>query len=394
MGSLLSLVCPLFHRPGCVFLQYFSPDLLFTEAWFKNVISALPLDGGHESGGPGHVGASSDDVSGGANTNLDVMTIVGINITFVVMIVLSPYFTASFISGQTMGPFAVMAASFLSSRVLTVMKTAGVLPPAAGSRVAPFPTNGGARNDSGRFKPLRRRFGDNISFGPPSPTLGRRTEMISFFERKLSKREVEERESISRSGERPLTGAFLRRLCLVLALTNMLLLILLKSSFHKPPLIIRVDEVGKAEPIHNVNALSRLTKPEVLAYVRLFMRTYLERNWFTWRQNFEEAGAMMTDEFRLKASADLEKRSGGLGGGNEQAHLQTHALLHRSEPRNKRGDLCVPGGWREITSYRDPKFLNETIFEGELVLKKVPHTMETPYGLLVAAYKQNVLKNQ
>ena len=73
----------------------------------------------------------------------------------------------------------------------------------------------------------------------------------------------------------------LKRLCMVMAFINILLLILLNKSLHKPPLVIRVSEVGVAEPVKNVNASSRLTKPEILNFVRLFMKYFLERNVYT-----------------------------------------------------------------------------------------------------------------
>lgn len=60
-----------------------------------------------------------------ANTELDIITLIGINATFVVMIILSPYFTAQFVSGQAMGPFAVMASSFMAAKTLSITKMLG-----------------------------------------------------------------------------------------------------------------------------------------------------------------------------------------------------------------------------------------------------------------------------
>ena len=60
-----------------------------------------------------------------ANTNLDVITLIGINTTFVVMVLLSPYFTSHFISGQTFGPFAVMASTVMTAKGFSALKGIG-----------------------------------------------------------------------------------------------------------------------------------------------------------------------------------------------------------------------------------------------------------------------------
>ena len=77
---------------------------------------------------------------------------------------------------------------------------------------------------------------------------------------------------------------FFRKLVICLVLINIMSLILLKRSQLKPPLVIRVDDVGKAEPIQNINTLAQLTKPEVLNFTKLFMKYFLERNFYTWKR--------------------------------------------------------------------------------------------------------------
>jgi len=71
-----------------------------------------------------------------ANTQVDIMTLIGINTTFVVLLVFSPYFTARFISGETFGPVAVMASSFITTKGLMLMKTMGLTTAGLASRTA------------------------------------------------------------------------------------------------------------------------------------------------------------------------------------------------------------------------------------------------------------------
>ena len=187
---------------------------------------------------------------------------------------------------------------------------------------------------------------------------------------------------------------FLKKLAVSLIFVNVLLLILLRHAQQKPPLVIRVDEVGKAEPIKDVNATYRVTKPEVLNFTKLFMKYFLERNFYTWKDNLVEAGNMMTPDYRDRANKEINL--------SEEANaVETNKLTSKLnfsnvEVSRETTDSIIVAlkGWRQITSYNDSKFLKETIFEGEVVLKKVPRTVETPYGLLVDSYKETVFKNE
>ena len=58
-----------------------------------------------------------------ANMNSDIITIIGINVTFLVMVIASPVFTAEFISNHTIGPLAAVATSFFAAPVAFLVKT-------------------------------------------------------------------------------------------------------------------------------------------------------------------------------------------------------------------------------------------------------------------------------
>jgi hypothetical protein len=186
----------------------------------------------------------------------------------------------------------------------------------------------------------------------------------------------------------------LKRLCFGMVLANVLLLFILKKAQEKPPLVIRVTEVGQAEPVRNVNASSRLTRPEVLNFARLFMRFYLERNYYTWKENLTEAGLMMTPEFRnwTNKGANLSQEISEIETNKLTSQLKFSDIEITRETKDAL--LLLLKGWQAITSYEDPRYLKETVFEAELGVKKVPRTMDTPYGLLVDSYKQTDFKNE
>jgi len=57
-----------------------------------------------------------------ANSTRDILAIIGVNVTFLVVIVLGPLFTAEFISGKAFGPMAVVASTFISTHFLEYLK--------------------------------------------------------------------------------------------------------------------------------------------------------------------------------------------------------------------------------------------------------------------------------
>jgi len=220
---------------------------------------------------------------------------------------------------------------------------------------------------------------------------------ISLFSKKKEDSqtlETEGRKYFEVWGDALESARFHKRLCLLLAVLSLLLLVLLNRAQLKPPLVIRVNAVGKAEPIHNINATHHLTKPEVLNFVKLFMTYFLERNFYTWKDNLVEATRMMTASFQEKVNDEVNLDE-------EIAAIQVHKLTSTLNfstievLRETEAHILVSlKGWRKITSTENSDYLREIIFEGELTLKKVSRTMETPYGLLVDSYTQKVFKNE
>jgi len=117
----------------------FEPTSFLPKAWFKNVIQLAMWSVVMKIIVRIMLQLQVMTYLSSANANLDVMTLIGINTTFVVMVLLSPYFTSHFISGQTFGPFAVMASSVMTSKGFTALK--GIGRSAAESWYFPPPEN-------------------------------------------------------------------------------------------------------------------------------------------------------------------------------------------------------------------------------------------------------------
>ena len=67
---------------------------------------------------------------------------------------------------------------------------------------------------------------------------------------------------------------------LLMALTGILFLVLLGAFTlaNRPPVVIRVSEVGKAEAIGNLQVNNAPTEPEILYFTRTFVRRFSEYN--------------------------------------------------------------------------------------------------------------------
>ncbi len=128
-----------FIGPIAFVFNIFEPTSFLPKAWFKNVIQLSLWPVVMKIIVRVMLELQVMTYLTSANTNLDVLTLVGINSTFVVMVVLSPYFTDHFISGQTFGPFAVMASTLISTKTASILK--GVGGSALRSPLAPTPRN-------------------------------------------------------------------------------------------------------------------------------------------------------------------------------------------------------------------------------------------------------------
>ncbi len=49
-------------------------------------------------------------------------------------------------------------------------------------------------------------------------------------------------------------------------------------------------------------------------------------------------------------------------------------------------------GLRKILSYQNPGFKEESLFKGDIILKKVNRSMANPHGLLVEEYREVLVK--
>ena len=173
-----------------------------------------------------------------------------------------------------------------------------------------------------------------------------------------------------------------------------LLLLALVGAFaiaKKPPVVIRVTEVGEAQAIRDLKANNAPTAPEILYFSRSFVKRYTEYNSYTLARDMAEAMNQMTGRYQGIAKRDLVE-SGILARVKEAGlNAQIEFKEEKIERETEEHVLVSLIGVRTLTSYKNPDYRESNLFKAELVLKNFPRSLEVPSGLLVEDYREILL---
>lgn len=183
-----------------------------------------------------------------------------------------------------------------------------------------------------------------------------------------------------------------------LKLTTLLLVTLLFFTLFgafmlakRPPVVIRVDQVGRAEAIQDLEANNAPTDYEIFDFAKSFTKRFRELNSYTLANDTAEAWNRMSARYQKIADRDLVES--GFFARFNQTGLYTRIefkeeTIERDTPEYARVSLI---GVRTIVSYNDPSYKESSLFKAELLLKKVPRSREIPWGLLLEDYREILL---
>ena len=159
----------------------------------------------------------------------------------------------------------------------------------------------------------------------------------------------------------------------------------------RPPVVIRVDEVGKAEAISDIAAHNAPSTPEILYFARTFVKRYAEYNAYTVSRDMAEAWNLMSARFQAAAKRNLIE-SGILARIEEAKLCATLEFKEEKIERETPEHVLVSLVWvRTLKSYKDTDYREASLLKSELVLKKVSRSLPAPSGLLVEDYKEILL---
>jgi type IV secretory pathway TrbF-like protein len=185
---------------------------------------------------------------------------------------------------------------------------------------------------------------------------------------------------------------FLRNLVVVLGGSCILLCVAVARLAGKPPLVIRVDNIGEPMAFANVKVQNAVTGPEVRNFAEHFTRYLLAWDLYTQAHDIDTAFRMMTPTAAQRMFQKLNAM-------NAEPFAKDHAVrttiqiveidVEKDTPEIVRVKLR---GTRTYSSYTDKDFKKETTFEDTFVARKVDRSLKTPWGLLVDDWQESIFK--
>lgn len=159
----------------------------------------------------------------------------------------------------------------------------------------------------------------------------------------------------------------------------------------RPPVVIRVAEIGSAEAIKDFDTNNQITDSEIFYFAKTFMRHYTEYNAYTISRDISDAFNLMTSDFQKNANRSLVE-SGVL------ARVKESGIGSQIEFKEQKIEKNTPEyvvvsliGVRTLTSYKNPTYRDASLVKSELVIKKRPRSAQVPAGLLVEDYREIIL---
>jgi hypothetical protein len=161
---------------------------------------------------------------------------------------------------------------------------------------------------------------------------------------------------------------------------------------RKPPVVIRVNDIGSAQAVSDYPANNAITKPELFYFTKLFIEKFTAYNSYTLSSDLSEAFSLMTKRYQEVAKKDLidSKLVSQISDASLRASVELRNIkIEREDAKFATlSFICL----RTIRSYSNKDFLKESLFKGDMVLKKVNRSMTNPHGLLVDVYSEVLVK--
>jgi len=192
-------------------------------------------------------------------------------------------------------------------------------------------------------------------------------------------------------GDLEAQAEFLKLASLILLFLSFMALFGAFVLAKRPPLVIRVNEVGTAEPVKDLRLNNLPTEPEILFFTKMFVKRYSEYNAYTLARDMSEAMNLMTVRYQKVAKRDLVES--GVLARVKEAGLNAQIEFKEEKIERDTDDFALVSliGVKTLSSYKNPDYREASLFKSEIVLKKHPRSFSVPSGLLVEEYREIVL---
>ena len=193
-------------------------------------------------------------------------------------------------------------------------------------------------------------------------------------------------------GDAVTENIFLRNLAITLAGACIIQTIGILKLTSRPPMVIRVDNIGEPVAYDNVKVHNAVTGPEVRNFAEHFTRDLLGWDSYSLTDDINRALHMMTIPAAQKMISHLDgmKAEPFTKGNSVRTAIKiTQIEVEKDAPAAVRVRVR---GTRTYASYNNKDFHQETTFEDTFVAQKVDRTLKTPWGLLVDDWQESIFK--
>ncbi len=160
----------------------------------------------------------------------------------------------------------------------------------------------------------------------------------------------------------------------------------------KPPVVIRVSEIGQADAIKDYQVNNAISQPELFFFAKFFVKKFTGYNSYTISSEMADAFSLMSSNYQKIAKKEMIDSN--LISKISQASINTNVEIKEIKMEREDEHYAVLSllGLRTILSYQNRDFKEESLFKGDIILKKVPRSMADPHGLLVEEYREVLVK--
>ena len=186
---------------------------------------------------------------------------------------------------------------------------------------------------------------------------------------------------------------FLRNAVVLLGGISLVLCVGLVRLSFRPPLVIRVDNIGDPVAFTNTPIQNSVTAPEVRNFADHFTRYLLGWDLYTVDHDVDRALAMMTERAAQKMVHTLDAMGASTftKGQSVRTSIElAEIVVDKETPDMVRVKLR---GTRTYASYSDKELKKETTFEDTFIARKVARSAKTPWGLLVDDWQESIFKS-
>ncbi len=172
-----------------------------------------------------------------------------------------------------------------------------------------------------------------------------------------------------------------------------LCLIMVRALLYRPPVVIRVTDSGMAQAVADSGGQPPVGEAEIKNFLSLFERFFLGLNVYTYDSDLRLAFTMMSPDFQSKAN-DMLKRDGTVDDLKSNQSRVTVTLTDLKIIRDTPEVLeCKVLGNRQVDSFKPEGKTGRVVFEDDIILRKVPRSEASPYGVLVKDFHESVYEN-